>query len=136
MVRQIIPIPLLATILLVGCDNQPPLAEIETIRPIKTITLGEPTSSIQLRRFPGLIQAKNATELSFESNGKVTEIHVNTGDQIKGGQVLARLDDETYRLNLKSAEADLKKYQTAYQKISKDYHRQTHSEALYSGLAI
>ncbi|MGD8912632.1 MAG: efflux RND transporter periplasmic adaptor subunit [Candidatus Thiodiazotropha sp.] len=123
MVRQIIPIPLLATILLVGCDNQPPLDEIETIRPIKTITLGDPASAIQLRRFPGLIQAKNATELSFESNGKVTEIHVDAGDQIKDGQVLARLDDETFRLNLESAEADLKTSQSAYQKISKDYLR-------------
>ena len=123
MVRQIIQISLLTAVLLVGCDNQLPVAEIETIRPIKAITLGDPTSAVQLRRFPGLIQAKNATELSFESNGKVTEIHVDTGDQIKGGQVLARLDDETFRLNLKSAEADLKKSQSAYRKISKDYLR-------------
>ncbi|MCU7866721.1 MAG: efflux RND transporter periplasmic adaptor subunit [Candidatus Thiodiazotropha sp. (ex Lucinoma borealis)] len=123
MVRGMLQTLLISTVLLAGCDNQNQLNEIETIRPIKAITLSDPVSAVQLRRFTGLIQAKNVTELSFQSSGKVTEIRVDNGDQIKVGQTLALLDDETFRLNLNSAEADLKKSQAEYQKVNKDYLR-------------
>lgn len=114
---------LLTNMLVAGCDSNQPAAVAETIRPIKTITLESPVNAAEYRKFSGLVQAKNVTELSFESGGKIVEILVDTGDRVSAQQILARLDDETFRLNLISAEANLSTREAEYKKFNKDYQR-------------
>ncbi len=54
-----------------------------------------------------LLPAKWAT-VSFQSGGRVTEVHVQAGDPVEAGQVLVRLDDVDAKLGLAQAEAALK----------------------------
>jgi HlyD family secretion protein len=46
-------------------------------------------------------------ELSFRSSGVIAEVKVSLGDQVKAGDVLARLDDSSAQAQLSAAEANL-----------------------------
>ena len=43
--------------------------------------------------------------LAFENSGRVLEINAEEGEQVRAGQVVARLDSQTYQLKLAQAEA-------------------------------
>lgn len=45
-------------------------------------------------------------DLSFQVNGQVAELMVDEGDQVRAGQVLARLDTDPLRTELEEAEAN------------------------------
>lgn len=89
-----------------GC-KQPP-EPIEQVRALKTYTITDVADG-QLRKFPGIVQATDSSSLSFEVGGKVTEVNVDIGDEVKKGEVIARLDREPYKLDVQAAEAELAK---------------------------
>lgn len=45
--------------------------------------------------------------LAFAESGRVLEMHVEEGDRVKAGDVLARLDDEALQLQLRQARAEV-----------------------------
>ena len=100
---------LLSLVLLVSafiaCSEQPP-DPVETVRAIRTITLTE-TASGRMRRFSGVVEASDSSSVSFEVPGNVQEVKVDVGERISNGQVLAVLDERTFKLNVKAAEADV-----------------------------
>jgi HlyD family secretion protein len=53
--------------------------------------------------------------MNFRTSGQLTEIDVKVGDQVKDGQVLAKLDSTTQRSSLASAQAALLSAQAALQ---------------------
>ncbi|MBV9789695.1 MAG: efflux RND transporter periplasmic adaptor subunit [Chloroflexi bacterium] len=56
----------------------------------------------------GTVKPAQSVDLFFQSSGKVKEVEVEQNQQVKAGQVLARLDDRDLRLQVQQAEADLK----------------------------
>jgi HlyD family secretion protein len=56
----------------------------------------------------GNIQAHQAADLSFGQSGTVKAIHVEVGDRVKAGDLLAELDTADLELNLRGAEVSLK----------------------------
>jgi HlyD family secretion protein len=59
----------------------------------------------------GNIQAHQSADLSFGQSGTVKAIHMNMGDQVKAGDVLAELDTADLELTLRSAQVSLKNAQ-------------------------
>ena len=55
----------------------------------------------------GYVTARRRATVSSKVTGKVVEVHVEEGMAVRQGQVLARLDDATYRKYLELAEAEL-----------------------------
>jgi len=55
----------------------------------------------------GYVTARRRATVSSKVTGKVVEVHVEEGMAVKQGQVLARLDDATYRRYFELAEAEL-----------------------------
>lgn len=88
---------------LMACSEQPP-PSIKTVRAIRTITVAEPASG-RTRRFSGVVEAADTSSVSFEVSGNVQKINVDVGERISKGQVLAILDDRTYRLDVEAAQA-------------------------------
>ncbi|MDJ0777149.1 MAG: efflux RND transporter periplasmic adaptor subunit [Gammaproteobacteria bacterium] len=84
-----------------GPEEEPPPPPV---RPVKLFTV-EGASGAALRRFPGAISASQRAELSFRVNGVLQEILVKEGDQVKKGQVLARLDPTDYRIRVSDRQA-------------------------------
>ncbi len=79
---------------------------VERIRAIKTVTVAERASG-QIRKFSGVVEAADSSSISFEVAGNVQEVRVDVGDKITKGQVLAKLDKRTYKLNVQAAEAEV-----------------------------
>ena len=95
----------LSVLLLIACSEPPP-PPTETIRSVRTITVSEPASG-KLRRYSGIVEAASTSNLSFEVPGNVREVLVDVGESITQGQVLARLDESTYQLNVEAVQANL-----------------------------
>ncbi|NIE63750.1 efflux RND transporter periplasmic adaptor subunit [Burkholderia sp. Ax-1719] len=73
-------------------------------RPVVSMTV-HADQSAPSTTYPGGVQARNSTPLSFRVNGKIIERSVRLGDAVKPGQVLARLDPADYDKNAASAQA-------------------------------
>ncbi len=57
------------------------------------------------RRYQGRVQAPRRATLSFLLPGRVSRLRVDIGDHFEVGDVLAELDDRTYRARVRSADA-------------------------------
>ncbi len=95
---------LLIMLLAISACREAPPPPVERVRAIKTVTVSEQASG-RIREFSGVLEAADRSSISFEVSGNVREVRVDVGDKIKKGQVLARLDTRTYKLNVKAAEA-------------------------------
>ncbi len=80
---------------------------VESIRAVKLERV-KTASGLQVREFVGEVQPIRYWTLGFEVSGRITEVLFREGDEVRKGQVLARLDKSSYLLKLMSAEADLR----------------------------
>ena len=69
------------------------------------VELAKSTTTANIARLTGEIQAANEAELGFRISGKVLERKVDVGDKVVAGQLLARLDAENENNALKAARA-------------------------------
>src|SRR5258706_2917094 len=56
---------------------------------------------------PGTLIPNQQVSFGFKKSGKISEVLVKLGDQVKAGQVLARVDDPTVQLEYSQAQASL-----------------------------
>jgi RND family efflux transporter MFP subunit len=105
---------------LTGCGEEavepPPV-----IKPVKTITVsgfgeGEIT-------FPATIEAGEKVLMSFRVSGRIIELPIREGQEIRKDQLIGRLDPKDYQIAVNEARAafnkavaDLKRYQVLYEK--------------------
>lgn len=102
---RFIPTALVSAALLCACaDSAPPPAPPP--KPVK-VEAASSGAAHSTDSFVGTVRARQRTELSFESPGRVTALSVDVGDHVRAGQVLAQLDDAPARLRLAKAQADL-----------------------------
>ena len=104
--RQTLICASLALILINGCGRQAPQEARQTVRPVRTMTIGVSPESGG-RAFPGQAEANEEAELSFRVGGSLIEVSANVGDTVKKGQVLAKLDPQDFEVRLRAAEAEL-----------------------------
>ena len=77
-----------------------------TVRPLKTLVVGGVTR-LPVLRFPGTLDADTGVDLSFEVGGRIIDFPVVRGQQVKKGDILAKLDDSDYKNQVKDAQAQL-----------------------------
>ncbi|MEJ2859641.1 HlyD family efflux transporter periplasmic adaptor subunit [Actinomycetospora flava] len=63
----------------------------------------------------GSVSATANNNIGFPKGGQLTEVNVDVGDQVRAGQVLAKIDDFNARQAVDQAEAALAGQQAAYQ---------------------
>ena len=96
---------------------------IEQVRALKVITVSEMATS-QIRKFSGIVNAVDSSNLSFEVGGNVETVLVDIGDPVRKGQVLAVLDKEPYRLDVDAAQAELEAAEARVDNDKEAYNRQ------------
>jgi len=106
---------------LASCEREAPPVP-EQVRAIRAFTVTDVADG-QVRRFSGVIEAKNSSALSFQVGGSVREVRVNQGDAVRALQPLASLDPEPYRLNVQAAEAELERARAYLAQARVDYER-------------
>ena len=102
-VPGIVPGLLLLT-LLTGCAD-PPITET-VARPVRTFRVGEHVGAGSTK-YAGEVKARYETRLSFRVSGKMVARHVDVGDRVKKGQLIAELDPSDYQLAAQGLTAQL-----------------------------
>ncbi len=77
----------------------------------------------QIRSY-GSVRSQDLVRVVPELSERITEIHVDLGDTVSEGDLLARLYDNTYRDNVRSDEATLRQRRVALERDSTTYQRQ------------
>ncbi|MBP0466054.1 efflux RND transporter periplasmic adaptor subunit [Roseomonas sp. PWR1] len=120
---------LVLPVMLAACDGGPPPAPPE-IRPVRVVTV-ERAAEGEIVSLTGTVQAENEVNLAFRIDGRMVERLVNVGDQVRAGQVVARLNRDNETNNLRAARASLAAARAQLTEAQNNYWRQ--SELLRDG---
>ncbi len=77
------------------------------------------------------IEPVTVSHISARMSGLITELHVQEGDAVRSGELLARLDVEEETAELRRAESQLEYAQARYQRIRELRERDAESAAAY-----
>ena len=94
----------LLSMLLAGCARETPPPE--PLRAVRTLTVSAAEAG-GTSEFAAEVRARTETRLSFRVGGKLVQRLVEPGQQVKAGQLLARLDPQDLRLGQDAARAAL-----------------------------
>jgi RND family efflux transporter MFP subunit len=109
-------------ILLPSCSQENAAAAPEA-RPVRTITVERREAGVPVT-LTGRIEAEDEVALSFRIAGRILESDLKVGDQIKPGQLIARLESQNERNALRAAQAGLAAAQAALTQARNHYERQ------------
>jgi len=103
--------PLTSIALLVGlialtACQEPAASTAKPARPVEVqrVAFGHDGTR---RDFVGVVRARYETDLGFRVAGKIITRHVNVGDRVHAGEVVAQLDPQDFKLQVESAQAEL-----------------------------
>ncbi|MEE9141385.1 MAG: efflux RND transporter periplasmic adaptor subunit [Gammaproteobacteria bacterium] len=111
---------LCAVVVLYGCQKKQTAAEETVVRPVKVFEFGGETTR-SYREYPGAVAAIQNADLGFEVAGRIIELPVDEGQQVKAGQKLARLDPRDYESGADAARARVNAARAEYERSSKLY---------------
>ncbi|MCR5433838.1 MAG: efflux RND transporter periplasmic adaptor subunit [Bacteroidaceae bacterium] len=102
--RTLLGILLLAALMLTtGCGKEK-ATSTETRRVLTQIVTGNNAATVTT--YPGRTQASEEANVAFRVAGTLLRVTVKEGDRVRRGQVIARMDDRDYRVQLTAAEAE------------------------------
>ncbi|WEM44378.1 efflux RND transporter periplasmic adaptor subunit (plasmid) [Photobacterium sp. DA100] len=102
----------IAILVLSGCSDTTPAVAEKSPRPVQVIELGS-QHQFNTRQFSGVLEAIDTANLAFKVPGTITEVMVKTGERVKQGQVIARLDPHDYQVAVLELEARLEEAKAA-----------------------
>jgi HlyD family secretion protein len=72
----------------------------------QTIAVGTQDMALQIKA-NGVVQAVRKTNISPKDSGKITALYIDEGDQVKAGQLIARMDSEQVQAQVSQFQAEL-----------------------------
>ena len=119
--RPISLMPLLACLVLLGCEEPQEAAEI--IRPVKAIKVHDTEGMVQ-RYFPGRAAATQEIDASFRVSGQLIARPIDVGTEVSKGDLMAALDPDTFQTAVDRAKADLDSKKAASERADIELDRQ------------
>jgi membrane fusion protein, multidrug efflux system len=105
--------------LLVGCKNEETLKALsQRVIDVEVAEALTVTGHEELA-YSGSLEATETVGLSFAIAGRVTKVHVDVGDRVKAGQLLAEIESDSYRDAFVIAQAAEAQAEDAYQRLLK-----------------
>ena len=101
---------------LTSCSEQKKRTRKAAVK-VETLTVGGSNASGKTKDYVGTIEEKTGSTLSFELGGNITSIHVDEGDRVSKGQVLATINPTTLNETHRGALSTLKQAQDAYRRF-------------------
>src|SRR5688572_6940749 len=94
------------SIALLGCSRDEAKVNASAPRVVRAVQVDASRSGIeQTTHYTGVVRARTESNLGFRVAGKIVERLVNTGEAVKMGQPLLKLDATDYQLALQAARA-------------------------------
>ena len=109
-------------LLVTGCQDVEQIDK-NVIRSIQWMEMRDGAAE-QQRLIAGIVKPVDSTALSFESGGKIAELHVDLGDKVKAGDIIAELDAKPFKLKVDAAQANLARAKAVFQDRRQEYERQ------------
>ncbi len=109
---------IVASLALSACQKAEETQTEAKIRPAKLVTVTSASSSRSIS-FPAVIEAENSSELTFQVSGQITQLNVLEGDEVKKGQIIARVEERDYQNSLAQAQAQYDNAETEYQRAKR-----------------
>lgn len=94
----------------------------KTIRPVYVQTINNP-NSLRMRSFTGVIRPTTEVTLSFRVSGTITELPISAGHHLSKGDLVGKLDETEYILEVEKMEASLEQALSQMKKAKADYDR-------------
>jgi RND family efflux transporter MFP subunit len=107
-------------LLVTACGPEPEKKTI--IRPVKAMRVAD-SSGLMERAFPGRAKAGLEVNLSFRVSGPLIAFPASVGDEIKAGEVVARIDPTDYETALRTLEGQLARGQAIAKRARADVAR-------------
>lgn len=87
------------------------------------IVHAEPIAVNIFRSFPGVVKAAQQIDLGFKTAGQIKELCVKEGEYVREGQLIARLDDTDYQLQLAATESQYRQLSTEMTRLEELHRR-------------
>ena len=92
--------------------------EVQPVRPLKMLRVGA-TSLPAVREYPGKVTARDTVELAFQVEGQIIEMPILNGQEVKKGDLLARLDDRDYKNRQAAAQAQFDQTKVQLERVQR-----------------
>ena len=106
-------------LLFTSCHKKEPGITQSVPRPVKVVKV-EALGSI-IRQYTGVVEAREFSVLAFKIPGTLTDLNVQTGQQVKKGKVIARIKPSDYRLQYDAAQANYEAAKSIYERNERLY---------------
>ena len=117
---KLIPAILVGVFFLFGCQDDAPVKEIT--RPVKAMKVADHATFTDTR-FPGIAKATREVDLSFRVSGPMITRPVNVGDEVKAGDIVARIDPRDYEVRQRSVQGQLSRANAVRKRAQADLDR-------------
>jgi len=87
-----------------GCGKKEEPVKKEVVRPVKTITIQAAGASAS-RSYPAQVRASRRVDLAFKVAGPLVELPVEKGQDVKRGQLIAKILPRDFKIRLDQAKA-------------------------------
>jgi multidrug efflux system membrane fusion protein len=111
-----------------GCGKKEEPVKKEVVRPVKTMTI-QAAGTSALRSYPGQVRASRRVDLAFKVAGPLVELPVEEGQDVKRGQLIARILPRDFKIRLEQAKAKALEAEQQYQRYRDLYVKKQVSKA-------
>ena len=101
--------------LLVGCKEKKQTRVLKPV-PVEVMVIGA-EGEAGAQNYVGTIEASSASMLSFPVTGNVTKVYVREGQKVAEGQLLAEVNDASFKQAYSAAQATLRQAQDGYDRL-------------------
>ena len=122
--------PLLVVLLLSGCSDNSTTEQSPQVRPVKIFQVPQ-ANEVMMRKFPAQVQAAEQSALAFRVSGELFELPVHAGQDVRRGQLLARLDPVNYQIAVDDRKARFELATSQFQRIKDLYNQQQVSQSQF-----
>ena len=122
--KVFVPVPVLLFLLSGACERkaeEKPVT-VDVVRPVKLRKVGGPVAG-KVLRMTGETRAAKRADVAFRVSGLLIEVPVKEGEEVKKGDLLARLDPRDYQSALRDALGVLAKAQAKLEYDTVEYER-------------
>ncbi len=119
--KLLIPSLTLVSMFFAGCAEEQVVPERPRL--VLAMKIGDPTT-FEDRWVPGRAKATRELDLSFRVSGRMIARPVNVGDQLKEGDLVAKLDPTDFEVALQNAEGNLEKAKAKLTQTQSELNRQ------------
>ena len=121
LISKLMVVGILSVLVACQAESNPEPSE-PPVRGLKTFEIKD-VEETTVRRFPSVLQPSAISTLSFEVSGRLKEVALDVGQQVKQGEVLAELDPRSLELQVESAQAAVDQAASNAKNAEEDFKR-------------